>query len=140
MRLAGGIGKRAAGGDLFCLYGPLGSGKTTFVRGFLRGLGFKGLVPSPTFALVNEYRSVRPRVHHLDLYRLEEGEMSGFGLEEYLGDKGAVCLIEWPEAAREWLGPDRVEISFAHARGGGRTLGLRGLGPRSRALIRRGRK
>ncbi|MFH2204711.1 MAG: tRNA (adenosine(37)-N6)-threonylcarbamoyltransferase complex ATPase subunit type 1 TsaE [Elusimicrobiota bacterium] len=111
---------------VICLSGPLGAGKTTFVRGFLRGLGYRGAVRSPTFALVHEYPRVKPRVYHLDLYRIEDsGELDGMGLEDCLSDVGAVSLIEWPEIAAGRLPARRVDISFAHARGGGRSLRLR---------------
>src|SRR5438046_1977007 len=99
--LAARLAKRARAGDLICLHGPLGSGKSTFARGFLRALGHKGEAPSPTFALVNEYPRLKLRVYHLDLFRLDEHEAAGLGLEEYLGDPKAACLIEWPEVARD---------------------------------------
>lgn len=135
LALAARLGRRAKGSALVCLTGPLGSGKTTFARGFLRGLGYRGRVASPTFALVHEYARLEPKVFHLDLYRLGEEEMGGFGLEDYLGDAKAACLIEWPEAARRWLPPDRLEVSIAHAPGGARRMRLEARGPRSQRLL-----
>ncbi len=136
MKLAARLAKRAGRGAVILLDGPLGSGKTTFVRGFLRGLGFRGHVPSPTFTIVNEYRRLRPPVYHLDMYRVENGELGNLGLEEYFEDVRAAVLIEWPEVVRLIVPADRIEISFRHVSGGGRGLRLRGVGPRSKAILR----
>ncbi|GAB6281250.1 MAG: hypothetical protein STSR0007_14830 [Thermovirga sp.] len=82
-------------GSFFLLYGDLGSGKTEFVRGFARGVGWID-VRSPSFTIVNEYPAVPPIVH-ADLYRINEGYSSSeFALEEYLRD-GCVVLVEWAE-------------------------------------------
>ncbi|MEK7742999.1 MAG: tRNA (adenosine(37)-N6)-threonylcarbamoyltransferase complex ATPase subunit type 1 TsaE, partial [Elusimicrobiota bacterium] len=99
MRLGARLAVAVRGGDCLCLRGPLGSGKTTLARGFLRKLGHRGEVQSPTFGIVSEYRSLKPRVHHLDLYRVKEEELPNLGLEEYLFDPEAACLVEWPEVA-----------------------------------------
>jgi tRNA threonylcarbamoyladenosine biosynthesis protein TsaE len=130
------LSRRARARMLVCLKGPLGSGKTTFVRGFLRGLGHRGPVRSPAFGLVHEYPRLRPPVYHLDLYRVGQGELGGFGLEEYLADPRAACMVEWPEVARDWLGPDRLDVMFSYAEDGGRDLSFLARGPRSRALLR----
>lgn len=134
LAVAARLGKAARGGLVVCLRGPLGSGKTTFARGFLRALGFKGAVRSPTFALVHEYRRLKPRVYHLDLYRAEEDELENLGLKEYLSDPAAACLIEWPEVALGLLPKDRLEIRLAHAPSG-RRLSARARGPLSRAAL-----
>lgn len=98
-------------GDAVLLSGALGAGKTTLVRGMLRGLGHTGPVRSPTFNLMQEF-DTQPPVLHVDLYRLEHTR--GLGLEEYLDER--LCLIEWPDrlgeivdVSRAW----RVEIEFA---------------------------
>jgi tRNA threonylcarbamoyladenosine biosynthesis protein TsaE len=84
------------------LSGDLGAGKTAFVRGFARGLGFPGRVHSPTFALLNEYEGGRLRLFHLDLYRLNSaGDVRGAGLEEYLTQPDGVSVVEWIE---RWAG------------------------------------
>ncbi len=135
LALAARLARHAAPG-VIALSGPLGGGKTTFVRGFLRGLGYKGVVPSPTFALVNVYRRVKPRVYHLDLYRIEHArELGGVGLEDYLDDERAVSFIEWPDVAKSLLPSDRLEISFAHARDGGRRLTFRARGKGFRKVL-----
>ena len=90
-------GREVRAGLVIALRGDLGSGKTQFVRGLARGLGFTGRVHSPTFTLVNEYVGGRLTLLHLDLYRLETAEALGSaGLEEFLSPDG-VTVIEWAE-------------------------------------------
>ncbi len=134
MRLGARLAAAVRGGDCLCLRGPLGSGKTTLARGFLRKLGHKEEVQSPTFGIVSEYRSLKPRVHHLDLYRVKEEELPNLGLEEYLFDPEAACLVEWPEVALDLFPKDRLELALDHHAGGGRTLAISALGPRARRL------
>ncbi|GMW05696.1 MAG: tRNA (adenosine(37)-N6)-threonylcarbamoyltransferase complex ATPase subunit type 1 TsaE [Gammaproteobacteria bacterium] len=79
------------------LEGDLGAGKTTLVRGFLRALGHRGRVPSPTYTLIEPYEVAGFRVCHIDLYRIRApAEVDGLGLADQLGP-GSVALIEWPE-------------------------------------------
>ncbi len=90
----------AVQGDRFFLSGPLGSGKSTFARAFIRALGVVGAIPSPTFILDSVYSidSLGVELHHMDLYRLKgsPGELLMLGFEEIL-DSPAVVLMEWPE-------------------------------------------
>ena len=91
------LGRTVARGQVIALSGDLGAGKTQFVRGLARGLGFAGRVHSPTFTLVNEYGGGRLKLFHLDLYRLETAEqVRSAGIEEYLSPDG-VSVIEWAE-------------------------------------------
>jgi tRNA threonylcarbamoyladenosine biosynthesis protein TsaE len=94
---------------LLYLRGPLGSGKTTLVRGILRGLGHHGAVKSPTFTLVESYLLAR-EVHHFDLYRLKNPEELEFvGVRDYLqGDN--LCIVEWPERAGKVLSAPDVDV------------------------------
>ena len=111
------FGERLAQGDLVLLKGDLGAGKTTFVRGLMRGVGSPAHVASPTFQLVRVYPG-RVQIAHVDLYRLEDGaDLVDLGLDELL-DQGAV-VVEWgdrletPEAALlsiEHLGGDRRRL------------------------------
>lgn len=90
-------------GSIIYLYGNLGSGKTTFVRGVLRGLGFTGNVKSPTYTLVETYNIGRIFIHHFDLYRLNDSEELGWiGIEDYF-DENTIALIEWPEKGECFL-------------------------------------
>ena len=90
----------AAAGDrrVFALVGPMGVGKTTFVKAVAEALGVEDDVTSPTFAIVNEYRTgTGGTVYHFDCYRLKDlAEAMDMGCEEYF-DSGAWCFIEWPE-------------------------------------------
>ncbi len=82
---------------VFTLRGPLGAGKTTWVRAFLRALGHDGVVPSPTYTLVEPYETGGMKVWHVDLYRLQDPlELEALGVRELL-DGCAVMLVEWPE-------------------------------------------
>ena len=93
-------------GDIVCLNGDLGAGKTAFTSGFARGLGYKGYVQSPTFALINEYRGDM-MIYHFDVYRIDENEeMYDIGIDDYLFGDG-VCIIEWAERIKELL-PENV--------------------------------
>jgi len=92
------------GGDILCLYGDLGAGKTTLTKGIAEGLGVKETITSPTFALMNVYniktlkRENKKTLVHIDTYRLKnEQELIDIGAEDYLGDKDTICIIEWPE-------------------------------------------
>lgn len=104
--IAAAVARLCRGGDVIVLSGPMGAGKTAFVRGFAAGLGVspEEHVTSPTFTLVHEYVSGRIPVHHADLYRLAStGEIADLGLAER-ADMGAVVVVEWGEAAGGMLG------------------------------------
>src|SRR3954466_11049149 len=94
-------------GDVVALYGELGSGKTCFVQGLVRGLGVSTAATSPTFVLVNEYRGRLP-VHHVDAYRTGSlTELMDFGLLDLMGGDG-VTLLEWAERAEPLLPPRTI--------------------------------
>lgn len=99
-------------GDVFYLSGELGAGKTTFVRGLLYGLGYKGLVKSPSYTLIEIYYLETLEILHVDLYRLfKESEFWNIGLVDYL-QKYSVLLIEWPEKAEKFLPFPTIHIHF----------------------------
>jgi tRNA threonylcarbamoyladenosine biosynthesis protein TsaE len=96
-------------GDIVALYGPVGSGKTCFVRGLARGLGCSQKVKSPSFSLVNEYSGGVP-LYHIDFYRLEkEAEIINLGWTDYLDSDGVVA-IEWAERVRNMLPSGRFDV------------------------------
>lgn len=101
---------------IFAFNGEMGAGKTTFIMALLEALGVdpEELAGSPSFALINEYRSdsTAELIYHFDLYRLESLEEAfEIGIEDYL-DSGALCLIEWPDRIEDILPADTVEVSL----------------------------
>lgn len=110
IRLGMSLAALLKGDEIIYLQGELGAGKTTLVRGILKGLGFKGRVTSPTFTLMNVYDS-RPPVYHFDFYRLEGSDLADLGLEDYLGKKG-ITIIEWPEIGASDLPQDALIVSI----------------------------
>lgn len=99
------LGRSAAPGSVFALYGELGAGKSTMVRGLAEGIGARGPVTSPTFTLVHEYRGGRLPLFHIDLYRLEgPSEAEALHLEAFWSEP-AVVVIEWPEKLEALLPP-----------------------------------
>ncbi len=110
-------------GDAVALSGDLGAGKTTLARAILRAMGVDENVPSPTFTLVQSYRTERMTVSHYDLYRLKHAsEMAELGLDEALEDGAA--LLEWPERAEAYLPADSLLVTLEDA--GGRRARLEG--------------
>ena len=101
------LGEAAKQGDIFCLNGDLGVGKTVFTQGFANGLGITELVNSPTFTIVQQYDDGRLPLYHFDVYRIGDiSEMDEVGYEDCFFGEG-VCLIEWSNLIEEIL-PDHV--------------------------------
>ncbi len=96
------LAQKFAAGDVICLSGDLGAGKTAFVSGFVKAFDFDGYVSSPTFALIHEYPASVP-IYHFDMYRIEnEDDAYAAGVDEYLYGDG-ICLIEWSENIKALL-------------------------------------
>ena len=106
------LGQSAKAGQIICLNGDLGVGKTVFTQGFASGLGIKECVNSPTFTIVQIYEEGRIPLYHFDVYRIEEPEeMEEIGYEEYFYGQG-VCLVEWASLVEEIIPPEAVWITI----------------------------
>lgn len=137
-RLAAALGQFLRAGDVVGLVGPLGAGKTCFVKGLAGGLGISRAAPvlSPTFALVVEHVG-RLRLFHIDLYRLtKEDELETLGLRDYYGADDGVVAIEWIDRFSSAAPPDWLEIRLTLAERSTRHLEVIPHGPRSQELLR----
>ncbi len=104
------LGREAEAGQIYCLDGDLGAGKTVFARGFADGLGIHEPVTSPTFTIIREHRDGRLPLFHFDVYRIgDPGEMEAIGYEEYFFGDG-VCLVEWSELISELIPDDAIRV------------------------------
>jgi len=102
-------------GDVLCLYGDLGAGKTAFVQGLARGLGINDHITSPTFTIVNEYYG-NLTLYHFDVYRIADpDEMYEIGYDEYIYGDG-ISVIEWPQLIEDILPQSRYDITITKDR------------------------
>ncbi|OGY21715.1 MAG: tRNA (adenosine(37)-N6)-threonylcarbamoyltransferase complex ATPase subunit type 1 TsaE [Candidatus Woykebacteria bacterium GWB1_45_5] len=133
------LAKKIKAGEIVALYGSLGAGKTTFVQGLVAGLGYEGRVFSPTFIFVRPYKLANSKhpparlrqanragktgnrkqkgkiktLYHIDLYRVEkETDLKTLGIEEFLADKDAASVIEWPEKIDKILPKETIKIKI----------------------------
>jgi len=123
------------GGEIVFLRGPIGAGKTVFVKGVAAALGLTSSPTSASFSLLKEYRNKTTRLFHIDLFRLEEGEVFNLGFEEMLEDERAIILAEWPDPIARMLPADRLELNFVLEEGDERTLELSSFGRVSDRLL-----
>ena len=106
--------------------GDLGMGKTDFTRGLAAGLGYKGRVTSPTFAIVNEYEGGRLPLFHFDMYRLNSADdLFDIGWEDYLA-RGGVCAVEWSENVADALPENTVRVRIDRDGDTGRRITIEG--------------
>lgn len=115
----------AAMGDntVFAMYGKMGAGKTTFTKAVCECLSVEDVINSPTFAIVNEYRSDSGElIYHFDFYRIKKlEEVYDMGYEDYFYS-GALCFIEWPELVEELLPGNTVKVTIEENEDGSRTV------------------
>ena len=121
----------AAMGDntVFALYGKMGAGKTTFITALCQELGVEDVVTSPTFAVINEYRSdiAGELIYHFDFYRIKKlEEVYDMGYEDYFYS-GALCFIEWPELVEELLPGNTIKVTIEELEDGSRKLTMENL-------------
>ena len=111
---------------VFAFYGKMGAGKTTFIKAICEELGVTDVINSPTFAIVNEYRSdeTGELIYHFDFYRIKKlDEVYDMGYEDYFYS-GALCFIEWPELVEEVLPGDVVKVTIEEVEDGTRSVRL----------------
>ena len=110
--------------NVYAFYGKMGAGKTTFIKAVCEELGVSDVITSPTFAIVNEYRSDTSGelIYHFDFYRIKKlEEVYDMGYEDYFYS-GALCFIEWPELIEDLLPEDAVRVTIAEGHDGSRTI------------------
>lgn len=135
-RLGASWAQHCRAGFRIYLQGELGSGKTTWVRGFLRGFGYTGSVKSPSYALTEQYKLQGQVIVHFDLYRLTDvEEMEWLGARDWF-DETTICLVEWPERGAGALPAPDVLVQLEY-RPLGRRFSATGQTDRGRALVDR---
>ena len=111
-KIAYDFSKKLQSGDVVCMYGDMGVGKTAFVHGLAKGLGINEPITSPTFTIVNEYYG-KFTLYHFDVYRIDDpDEMYEIGYDEYIDGDG-VCVVEWPQLIDEILPEKRYNIHIS---------------------------
>lgn len=130
------LGKLLIGGDVVCLVGDLGAGKTTLTQSIAKGLDVSEYVTSPTFTLINEYEGRYP-VYHFDVYRINDiDEMYDIGYEEYIYSEG-VTLIEWANIIKDILPDDRLNIEITRGnKNDKREIVIEGKGSRGKEIVK----
>lgn len=116
--------KNMGSGNVFAFYGKMGAGKTTFIKAICEELGVEDVITSPTFAIVNEYRSAKSGelIYHFDFYRIKKlEEVYDMGFEDYFYS-GALCFLEWPELIEEILPGDAVKVTITQNEDGSRDV------------------
>jgi len=111
MKMGARFAKKLKKGDVVCLAGELGAGKTTFTKGLAKGLGINKMITSPTFVIMREYPlgPGRGKFCHIDLYRISENDFLTSGLDQYMNENN-ICVVEWPEKINGILPKNRIDI------------------------------
>jgi len=145
-RLGARLGALMQGGDMVCLEGSLGVGKTCLTRGIGQGWGADQRLVSPSFVLIREYEHPTDRVklYHIDLYRISSAQEAwGLGIDDFLGHQHAICVIEWAERARALMPSGHLWIKMdfiKHAPPTQRTIHFAAHGERHEALLQEFRR
>ena len=131
------IARSLKSGDIICLFGKLGSGKTVLVKGIAEGLGIKReKIISPSFVLIREHRQAKLPLYHFDLYRLKSvSAILGLGYEGYFYDEG-VTVIEWADRLKYLLPGESLRIEISFRRDSQRLLEFSAKGSRYKELLR----
>jgi len=131
------IARNLKPGDIICLFGQLGSGKTVFTKGIAQGMGIKkNMVSSPSFVLLRQHTKGRLPLYHFDLYRLKDlGDILGLGYEEYLYDKG-VTIVEWADRLKYLLPQEYLKIKLSLKKDSQRLLEFIPVGRRYKELLK----
>jgi len=121
------LANKLKAGDILCLHGDLGAGKTTLVKGIATGFKIKEKITSPTFSLMNIYKIKNKQIKnliHIDTYRLEsEEDLIDIGVEDYLGSSDTITIIEWPEKIKKLLENKKtIDITIEHTEDGERII------------------
>lgn len=135
LSLATAFARLLKGGEIVFLRGPIGAGKTVFVKGVAQALGLKSSPTSASFSLMKKYQNKQIRLFHVDLFRLEETEVFNLGFEEMLEDEQAIILAEWPDPVARLFPQDRLELNFVLEQADHRTIELSAHGRISESLL-----
>lgn len=120
------VGQKLSGGMVVNLQGPLGAGKTTFVKGIARALCIEDEITSPTFTIISEYKG-KFHLYHIDMYRLDsEEELEFIGFDEIIYGEG-VSIIEWGEKFKESLPEELIEIAIEIQKDNARKFTIKGM-------------
>lgn len=123
------------GGEVLFLSGPIGAGKTIFVKSVCKALKIKDSPISASFSLVKKYSSKKYTVYHIDLFRLKEKEMYNLGLEEMLTDEKSIFLVEWPQSGAGFFTTDRLNITINLETGDKRKIEMVAGGKKSSEIL-----
>jgi len=120
------LGRTLKAGDIVCLYGELGAGKTTMVKGIASAIGMdEKNITSASFTIIAEYKGTVP-FYHIDLYRIEPERVGEIGLHEYLGKDG-IAVIEWAEKAEREIPENCIKVNISYAGENDREIEIEGI-------------
>ena len=124
MELGRQCGSQALAGEVWCLSGDLGAGKTHWTKGFVSGVGSEAVVTSPTFGLVHEYPGGKAPVFHFDFYRIESAEeLLGLGWDDYL-ERDGIVVVEWGEKYPDLMPESAKQVTITALEDGSREVTL----------------